>query len=172
MSSDHQRSRLAWCQGASIPPEPMKHSPVSENHVRKRLVYEKTFLTHFPEDIFLFRPIRQNVWSPFIVIVHYFHIFRFPGCKFPIIPSYFPLILKFPLFQIPPIFHMFLHLIFVLIEFFYISFPFKLTKTFVSHKIKKCSPLKWEWWRFLLHFPMPIGWTPLVMSSDLCKEVT
>ena len=69
--------------------------PVSENHVRKRLVYEKTFLTHFPEDIFLFRPIRQNVWSPFIVIVHYFHIFRFPGCKFPIIPSYFPLILKF-----------------------------------------------------------------------------
>jgi len=33
---------------------------------------------------------------------------------------------------------------------------------------KNYSPLKWLWWRFLLHSPM--GWTPLAVADDQVSE--
>ena len=63
--------QIMLIQGRSFPPEPMKHS------VSEKTCYKKS---------------RKNFSSSFVKISDYLFLVidRFPGCKSPIIPSYFP----------------------------------------------------------------------------------
>src|SRR6218665_2088236 len=89
---------VRWSRtGASIPPEPRKHSlPVSEKHVSKS--QQTIFPIAFSQKNF---PLSKKVLMTFsfLVIDHYFRIFRFPDCKFPIYPqvcsSSLPLFLRY-----------------------------------------------------------------------------
>jgi len=103
----------------------MKHSPLFQKNMLQK-VYEKIFITHFPEKIVHF--ICQTFWWPFFNHWPLFSNFSFPG-KFPIIPSYFPFLFNFPpVLQVPPIFQMFLHSYFLPLNFFTFPSP-KLAKT-------------------------------------------
>jgi len=146
--------RAARNQGRPSLPEPMKHAPsVSEKHVSKSL--RKSFLTRFSGKFCHF--MRKNFWWPFFS--HWPLFFASPAVNF-LFTLLFPLSCSisslFFLFLL--IFHRFLHCLFFPLK--KLTFPSpKLTKTFRSPLKFQISPLKWEWWRFLLYSPH--GWTPL-----------
>jgi len=73
---------------------------VSEKLVSKsqRKVKKKFFTTRFPEKVFHFS-LPKYFWWPFLVIDHYFRIFRFPDCKFPICPPISPVLPLSPYFS-------------------------------------------------------------------------
>jgi len=83
------------------------------------------------------------LYPPKFLMTNFLAIDRFPGCKFPIIPSYFPRSCSMSPYSIllnSSFFQMFLcslHWIFFPLPTCYISFPSKLKKPFVS-------TLKWQ----------------------------
>ena len=128
--------RLALARGVH-PPEPMKHSPpVSEKFVSKskRKVNEKIFTSRFPEKIKKIPLFSAKISDDlFLVIDHYFRIFRFPDCKFPIYPPISPCSSSFP-----SVSQIFLHYIFFPPTKLYIYFPPK----FIDNKF--LSPKKFQ----------------------------
>ena len=82
-------------------------------------VNEKFFLTR--SRIF-FHFVRQNLWWPFLVIYHYFRIFRFSDCKFPI-KHFLRSCVQFP--PVLPVYPLFL-------RYSYTTFSSQLKKNYIS----------------------------------------
>src|SRR6218665_3976441 len=126
--------------GASISLDPMKHCLLFMKIFLGK-VLEKNFIRHFPKKFPLYP---SKFLMIFLVIDHYFQIVRFPGYEFPI--SYYPLLFppflfNFPLFfKLPSSFRYSYTEFSFLPKMFYISFPPKLTKTFVPPKMPNFLP--------------------------------
>ena len=135
----------------------MKHSPLFQKTLFMKSLGKHFHKTFSRKIVSLSVNISDDLFK---VIDHYFQIFRFPGCEFPIIPSWFsPFLFNFhPISEVIRYSSDILTLNFLPPLKNSHFLPLNLQKHLFPPKMPN-SPLKWEWWRFLLHSPM--GWTPL-----------